>query len=543
MSGSRLLDNRLYVDNKRFTVLGGEIHNSSSSTVDAIRRSFALTCEAGANTVLAPIAWERVEPTEGEFDFTLVDWMVETAREMGLKLIPLWFGSWKNGKSNYAPGWVKTNSARFPRAAVRSAQSASTHALPANALSPFCREAAECDARAFTAVMHRIAETDPDGTVIMVQVENEVGLLGDSRDRSRLAEQAWRGAIPERMIASIRDASDLAVKDHWVARGSLAEGSWSEVLGESPEAEEAFMAWAYAEYVEYIASSGRKALDVPLLVNAWQDVEIDVPLSSGNEVPALAVAGGQQPGTYPSGGPVIRVAEIWRHFAPTIDLLCPDIYFGDFTAISRGYARLGGGLFIPEMRRGADGVASMFAAIAELDAVGVAPFGIDSIDLESAEAATLKDGYRLLGAIAEASAAGSPKTGFALDERTPSQQRRMGDYLIEATAAGVMGIAPPAYPAYGALVMETPDTFLVAGRGITLSFTGDDMAVAFLEVSELDHHGRVVRWRNGDEIGSGSDSALRVTELFPPNHGFPIPMWEECTGLFRVRLYTQGPSV
>ena len=542
MSGSRLLDNRLYVDGKRFTVLGAEIHNSSSSTVGAIRRSFAVTRAAGANTVLAPIAWERVEPTEGEFDFTLIDAMVETAREMGLKLIPLWFGSWKNGKSNYAPGWVKTDTVRFPRAAVRSAGSPSMHPVPANALSPFSRAAAECDARAFTAVMHRIAGTDTDGTVIMVQVENEVGLLGDSRDRSRLAEQAWRSAIPEALVGSIRDATDLAVKDHWVARGSLAEGSWSEVLGESPDAEEAFMAWAYAEYVEYVASSGRKALDRPLLVNAWQDVEIDVALPAGNGMPALAVAGGQLPGTYPSGGPVIRVAEIWRHFAPTIDLLCPDIYFGDFSAISRDYARLGGGLFIPEMRRGEDGVASMFAAVAELDAVGVAPFGIDSIDLESTEATILKDGYRLLTAVAEASAAGSPKAGFALGEETPGQQRRMGNYVIEARATGLMGIAPPAYPAYGALVMEAPDTFLVAGRGITLSFTHDNSPVAFLEVSELNHHGEVVRWRNGDEIGSGSDSAVRVTELFPPNYGFPIPMWEECTGLLRVRLYMQGGS-
>ena len=68
------------------------------------------------NTILAPVYWELMEPAEGKFDFTLVDSLINTSRKNGLKVILLWFGSWKNSMSVYAPAYVKTNQARFARA-------------------------------------------------------------------------------------------------------------------------------------------------------------------------------------------------------------------------------------------------------------------------------------------------------------------------------------------------------------------------------------------------------------------------------------------
>src|SRR4051794_37385970 len=101
------------VDGAPFPVVGAEVHNSSSSTESAIAESFRAVRELGANTVLAPVAWDLLEPAEGVFNFTLLDAMIVTAEELGLRLIPLWFGSWKNAVSTYAPAWVKADSVRF----------------------------------------------------------------------------------------------------------------------------------------------------------------------------------------------------------------------------------------------------------------------------------------------------------------------------------------------------------------------------------------------------------------------------------------------
>ena len=143
------------------------------------------------------------------------------------------------------------------------------------------------------------------------------------------------------------------------------------MFGPGDSADELFMACAYAAYVEQVAA-GRALLDVPLLVNAWLD--------GGSVAASLSdVAGGRRTGVYPSGGPVIRVAAIWREFAPTIDLLCPDFYFGDVRAVCERYAQASSGLFIPEMHRTADGVAQMFLTVGEFGAAGVSPFGADSL--------------------------------------------------------------------------------------------------------------------------------------------------------------------
>lgn len=55
-----------------------------------------------------------LELVEGQYDFSHVDYMIEEARNWNLKIVFIWFESWKNLFMTYAPGWVKKDPKRFP---------------------------------------------------------------------------------------------------------------------------------------------------------------------------------------------------------------------------------------------------------------------------------------------------------------------------------------------------------------------------------------------------------------------------------------------
>jgi hypothetical protein len=427
---SRLAGAVLERDGQPFTVLGAELHNSSSSTIVAIEQSFRSVADIGANTVLAPVSWALLEPTEGVFDFTLVDAMIETATSEGLCLIPLWFGSWKNGMSSYVPSWVKQDVTRFPRVEIQQAGAVEV-------LSPFARESCAADASAFRALMSRIRDVDTAGTVLMVQVENEVGILGDARDRSAIAEKVWAEQVPDKIIQAVA-GSGGPLHQAWVDAGSLPQGRWDEVLGSA--AAEVFMASSFAAYVEEVAGAGRTELDLPLFVNAWLDtpIELDLP-----DMPEWAdMAGGESAGFYPSGGPLAHLAPIWRALAPSLDFFAPDIYFGDFNELCSRYAEASQGrLFIPEMRRSPLGVGHMFLALGEHQALGLAPFGVDSLLPGSAGYDDLRDGYGLLRGFAESrhSFPTAPTRGFLLSAGQPSVRLEFDGVVILIDSADPSG--------------------------------------------------------------------------------------------------------
>jgi len=302
------------VDGRPFLVLGAEIHNSSSSSDAAIRSSFQKVAALGANTVLAAVTWQLMEPAEGEFDFALVDTMIHVAESCGLRLSPLWFGAWKNATSSYVPDWVKRDTDRFPRS-----QTASSGAI--EHLSPFADETRQADGAAFQALMRHLKAEDQSGTVIMVQVENEVGLLGDSRDRSPLADAAWAGPVPAEVVDAVARSPLMPAHARWQQAGGNRQGPWADLFGDNVDAHEVFMAWAFARHIEAIATVGRREHSLPLFVNAWLDspLELDTPEAQ------LALAGGLQPGDYPSGGPIERVHPVWAAVASTIDFIAPDV--------------------------------------------------------------------------------------------------------------------------------------------------------------------------------------------------------------------------
>jgi hypothetical protein len=508
-----------------FPIIGAEVHNSSSSTVTGIHKSFRRVSDLGANTVLAPVAWNLLEPTEGTFDTALIDAMVSTARELGLALIPLWFGTWKNAVSTYAPAWVKTDQERFPRACGGGRR--------LEHLSAFSSDAKEADSRAFAALMRRIREVDADRTVIAVQVENEIGLLGDTRDRGPLAEAAFASAVPAAVLDAVAREETMPLHAEWRSAGASRHGSWAEVFPDGDRTDEAFMASAFASYTEFVAAAGAQEHDVPLFVNAWLDADsvLDGP---------VALAGGKRPGDYPSGGPVIPVAAIWEALAPTLDFLAVDLYVADAEPAFAAYRGRRGRLFIPELRADVPGIAQMFSAIGGHRALGVSPFGVDSFDLASPEAATLTDAYGLLRAAAALISANSeaPLHGFALDDANPSVTLEFDDVVVTVHTRDEWGMYTPTYPGYG-IAIQADGGVYVLGRGFWITYASrDGREIGLLSADHYRPDGdglTLVSRLNGDEAGSVIPFPFAGSPLVP---GRAIPTRIPDGGITHLVTYT-----
>ncbi len=478
---------QLVVDDRPFLVIGGELHNSSSSSLEYMRPIWERLVGFHLNTALAAVFWELIEPVEGSFDFALVDGLITKAREHGLRLVLLWFGSWKNGVSSYIPEWVKRDYKRFPR--VRREDGKAIEVL--STLSPASRDA---DAKAFAALMRHLREVDGDDhTVIMIQVENEVGVLGDSRDRCAAANEAFTGAAPQELFEHLRQHRNELhppLLHRWQSTGMRTAGSWEEVFGRGHETDELFMAWSYARYIDAIAAAGKAEYALPMYVNAW--------LNGADQVP----------GNWPSGGPLPHVLDIWRAGAPTIDLLAPDIYQTNYEQWCRDYTRRGNPLFVPEMRRDEEGMRNVFMAVGAYDAIGVSPFAIDSLD--PAAGGVLTRTYGVLEQLAPTLLEHQGKgeiTGFVLDADHPTVTRTLGEYELQISLDKVF--AYKAERGCGLIIATGADAYLGAGFGFCVSFrprTPGPAQAGIATVDEGSYRDGVwtpLRRLNGDETWGG----------------------------------------
>jgi hypothetical protein len=222
---------QLVVDGKPFLIRGGELGNSAASSPDSLRPSWARFAELNMNTVLAPVYWELIEPEEGRLDFSTLDRLVADARGNGMRLVLLWFGSWKNSMSGYAPAWVKRDSRRFPRAT-------DLDGTRQEILSPFSAENRDADPRAFAALQGHLRETDEASrTVLMVRVENEIEMIPTARDHSAEADRAFASAVPGELMADLaarREELAPELRALWLGAGGKASGTWSDVFGPGP---------------------------------------------------------------------------------------------------------------------------------------------------------------------------------------------------------------------------------------------------------------------------------------------------------------------
>ena len=285
----------LIVEGKPFLVLGGELGNSTASDLNYLKPFWQNFKTMNLNTILAPVYWELMEPKEGKFDFTHVDGLINDARKYKMKLVLLWFGSWKNSISCYAPVWVKTNLNRFPRSQKKEGQGMEI-------LTPFSRENLEADKKAFASLMKHLRESDRrEQTVIMVQVENEVGMIPEARDYCGKANELFNAEVPVELMSYLQEHKEQLIpefREFWSDNDFKRSGTWEKVFGNSVFTDEVFMAWYYSQYINEIAAAGKKEYPLPMFVNA------------------ALVREGYKPGQYPSAGPLPHLMDIWRAGAP-----------------------------------------------------------------------------------------------------------------------------------------------------------------------------------------------------------------------------------
>lgn len=510
---------QLIVDSKPFIMLAGELHNSSTGSVHHMMPLWKKMREKNLNTVITPVTWELTEPEEGRFDFTLVDSMIAGARHENLKLVLLWFGSWKNGSSTYVPAWVKKNTKRFPLVRYDNGEAYNT-------LSPLSNNSMLADAKAFGELMRHLKEVDKEHTVLMVQLENEIGTLDFSafskktpnrsmRDYSATANTAFKGQVPEALMRYLNEHKrDLhpAIAKAWKSNGARNKGTWEQVFGKGlpPKAfdrnapgvmtdnawqdeypyltEEVFNAWYYASYVEKLAVKAKEIYPLPLFVNAW-----------------IKQRFGREPGVYPSGGAQPHLFDIWRAAAPDIDIFATDIYSIDiYDWVCSSFNSKNNPLFIPETTATPDGAARAFYTFGKYQTLCYSPFGID--DKSIANDPSFANAYGMLAhlqPLINKYSATERMTGLMVSKDHMSDVKTMGKYNVRASSLDSGDVA-------GLIVFQiADDEFIIAGGvgGIVASFEkstnnkANHVAMLSLDEITFDAYGRPLYHRlNGDEL-------------------------------------------
>jgi beta-galactosidase GanA len=442
----------LMVDGKPLWMLGAQVDNSSGWP-ERLQAVWPAAEKMRLNTLEVPVYWEQMEPERRRFDFTVIDAVVQQAREHKVHLVLLWFGTWKNGKMHYVPEWVKSDTTTYLRMKTRDGRAI-------DVLSPNASANLAADRDAFVALMRHLKETDGQHTVIMMQVENESGSLGAVRDFGAVAQKEFDGPVPAELLRGLKK------------RGS---GTWSQVFED--DADETFAAWSVARYIGQVAAAGKKELALPMYANNW--------LKSPRAYPISTVPGED----YPSGGPTINMMDVWKVAAPSLDLIAPDIYVPNserYRMVMREFHRADNPLMIPESLGfepfpGASGYARyLYYALGD-GAIGFGNFGVDRIHVDGmtdAETVSQVEGFRLLGSfdreLAALAYAGKVKT--AVEEPGISQKE------LDFGRWRVVVSFPPSYDPPAAPVSTTSDTTgLKVGRAMVAPLGDDEFLVAGID--------------------------------------------------------------
>lgn len=480
---------QLYVNNKPYLIIGAELLNSSASGIGYMHNIWKRTKALNVNTVYLPITWQQLEPQEGKFDYTLVDSHIKNAHENGLKLIFLWFGSWKNGESNYTPNWVKTDMKRFPRMLFKDGKIS-------NVLSNINKNCLSADIKAYKKLMERIAQVDTSGTVLMMQVENEVGFLGSTRDFSPEANTLFEQQVPNVLIKYI-NANLQKLKPNiytaYVNNGSKTEGTWEDVFGKSPSTDEIFMAWQYAKYVNEISKAGKSVRKLPTFVNAWD-----------------AAGGNLIPGIWPSGGPNYLMLDIWQAGAPDIDVFANDNYSGKFGLSAKNFVHNNNPLLIPEAcaiweKDTISAGPKAFLSFGHFKAMGFSPFGIDHPVYHANH--PIRNAYKVLTDLMPLilkAQADDKINGFLEGDEASPESFKLGDFIFKPDYSIQKD---PRIKGYGLIIQISANEYLIAGNGCRIAQKSANTSKPNSQLLSVEEgtfvNGKWLKKRiiNGDEFG------------------------------------------
>lgn len=479
---------QLVVHGMPFLILGGELGNSSAACPQDIERIFPKLKKMGLNTVLVPVYWDLTEPVEGQFDFTLTDKALQQARENDLKIVFLWFGAWKNSMSCYAPLWFKENHKKYPRAYTQSGK-------PLEIASAFSEAVYEADHHAFSQWMQHIATVDKEeGTVIMIQIENEIGMLEDARDYSREANKIFNAPVPAEFMTYLqknKKALHPQMLKKWESQGCKKQGYWQEVFWADIYTDEIFMAWHYAKYVEGLAQTARSIYNIPLYVNAAMNSRV------------------RKPGEYPSAGPLAHLIDVWHCGAPSIDILAPDLYDNGFTDWVARYKLHNNPLFIPEIRLTDNNSVRAFYIFGEHDAIGISPFSIE--DGSDSPNSPLVQSYakltELMPLLTKYQGKGLMK-GLLFDSENKERIIADDDLTITARHFFTLPWDPRAtngsiWPEGGGILLKlSKNEYIVAGSGIVLEFAKTSEKQTIEKQKQLGEDGFALR---NDQIKTKHD--------------------------------------
>ena len=491
---------QLLVKGKPFLILGGELGNSSASSMDYLKPGLDHLKQMNLNSILVPVYWELMEPEENRFDFTLVDSIIANARKHDLKIVFLWFGTWKNSMSCYAPLWMKTNANRFPRTPDTTGRSQEIFSV-------FGKATLEADKKAFAALMHHIKNVDAvDKTVLMMQVENEIGMLPTAREKSKTADEYFNAKVPEELMRYLQKNKNNLLpefKQRWENQNFKQNDNWTNTFGEGLLTDEIFQAWYYSKYANEVALAGKNEYNLPMYVNA-----------------ALPRPG-KLPGQYPSAGPLPKVMNVWQAGAPALDMLSPDFYNPDTKYWCDLYTRNNNTLFIPEIQFDKTCAAKAFFVIGHYKALGFSPFSIES---ENEASAPLAKSYDVLNQLSSfiVNKKWLEMDGFLLDKKEKSTHVKMGHYNLVVSHEGTLSWSSEkndsVWRTTGGIILQTaPDEFLVAGTGIVITFENSDLAyvtniASSDEVSYKDGVEIKGRRMNGDQDHQGRHVRFEINE-------------------------------
>jgi hypothetical protein len=367
----------------------------------------------------------------------------------------------------------------------------------------------DADARAFAALLKHVKAVDSQQrTVIMIQVENEIGLPSEPkeyRDRSPLAEKAYAGPAPKELMDYLQQHKETLVPElrkAWEAAGSKTSGTWEEVFGRGTATAEIFMGWNYARYVGRVVEAGKAEYPIPMFMNAY---------TYGFAKAGEAIRN--------SGTPMPDLMDVWRAGAPRVDFLALDIYGSDFASFCADYNRSGNPLFIPETRGmppyGME--ARVLYAFGRHDAIGVSLMGVERPAATPDPILTASYGLiaQLAPLIAKHQGDGS-MSAVLLDPKGPPQKIQVGNYTLEVAPQGPPRGAPPSTDFGAAIFIAVgPDEFYAAATGASVKFStrtpgSESVGIGTVEEGWFEN-GRWIPSRQlaGDETGQGQNLSLR----------------------------------